>query len=30
MAQKVLIFLKLGLNKADKIGDLKLQLEALT
>ncbi len=30
MAQKVLIFLKLGINKAEKMDDLKVQLEALT
>ena len=30
MAQKVLIFLKLGINKAEKMEDLKVQLEALT
>ncbi len=30
MAQKVLIFLKLGLNNSEHGGDLKLQLEAIT
>ncbi len=30
MAQKVLIFLKLGLNKSEKLSDLQLQLKTLS